>query len=183
MAELDSVGLQRLWAGWKLPAYARGVGADGRPHADLPPADGRSLFETIEQSHLPDEQTYIVWRGPRTFVILNVFPYTSGHVMVLPLIARPSLADLDDATHDELWRTVRTASSAVRTAFGPQGLNIGINEGAAGGGSEPDHLHVHVVPRWSADTNFMTAVAETRVLSQTLRDTWQQLRAIWPVAS
>ncbi len=172
--------LHRLWAGWKLAAWGSGLGADGQPHADLPRADGQSLFETIEQSGLPDNQTYIVWRGLRTFVILNVFPYTSGHLMVLPLKAAPSMHDLDDETFAELWRTVRTASGVLHEAFRPQGLNIGINEGTAGGGSEPDHLHVHLVPRWSADTNFMTAIAGTRVLPQTLEDTWHKVQAVWP---
>ena len=90
------------------------------------------------------------------------------------------LADLDEATYDELWRSVRMASAAIRTAFRPEGLNVGINEGSAGGGSEPDHLHVHVVPRWNADTNFMTAVAETRILPVSLYYTWKQLREAWP---
>jgi len=177
---LDQAQLLRLWAGWKLPAYASGLASDGAPHAKPPKVSGHSLFETIEQSGIPDDQTYIVWRGERTFVILNVFPYTSGHLMVLPLHASVALDDLDDQTFDELWRTVRTASSVLRKSLRPQGLNIGINEGAAGGGSEPDHLHVHVVPRWSSDTNFMSAVAETRVLPQTLRDTWEQLSNAWP---
>ena len=178
--EIDQAYLLRLWAGWKLPAYSSGVGADGRPHADLPRARGKSLFETIEQSGLPDEQTYVLWRGARTFAILNVFPYTSGHLMVLPLVAAASIHDLDEGTHTELWQSVRTACRAVEDAFGPQGMNVGINEGTAGGGSVPDHLHVHVVPRWSADTNFMTAVAETRVLPETLADTWRRLRSAWP---
>jgi diadenosine tetraphosphate (Ap4A) HIT family hydrolase len=173
--------LHRLWAGWKLGTYGTGLGADGQPHANLPRGDGLSLFETIERSGLSDDVTYVVWRGVNTFVILNVFPYTSGHVMVLPTVARPSIHDLDDVVHDELWRTVRLASRAIQDAFRPQGMNIGINEGMAGGGSEPDHLHVHVVPRWTADTNFMTATGSTRVLPQTLRDTWANLVAAWPV--
>lgn len=182
MAESSSpqAHLHRLWAGWKLAAWGTGFGADGHPVADLQPVDGLSLFETIEQSGLPDDITYIVWRGRRTFVILNVFPYTSGHLMVLPLVAHRSLHDLDDETYDDLWRTVRTACRAMNSAFAPQGLNVGVNEGSAGGGSEPDHLHVHVVPRWDADTNFMTAIAETRVLPQSLRDSWQRLRDVWP---
>jgi diadenosine tetraphosphate (Ap4A) HIT family hydrolase len=180
--ELDQAGLVRLWAGWKRAAHGSSFGSDGLPHADLGRLPGKSLFETIEQSGLPDEQTYVVWRGPRTFVILNVFPYTNGHLMILPLRACPHLDDLDDDTYAELWRTVRDASRAVKTALGPQGLNVGVNEGMAGGGSEPDHLHVHVVPRWSADTNFMTAIAEVRVLPQTLGDTWRQLRQAWPAS-
>ncbi len=168
-----------LDSGWRVANWPD-KGGDGLPHANLPREEGKSLFESLEQSDLPDERTYIVWRGERTFVILNVFPYTSGHVMVLPRVALPSLIDLDDDVHDELWRTVRTTMRVVKAAFRPQGMNVGINEGEAGGGSVPSHLHVHVVPRWNADTNFMTAVAEAQVLPMSLRDTWQRLRDAWP---
>lgn len=180
--EMDHAYLMRLWAGWRLPAFGSGSGSDGLPHADLDRASGKSVFETIEQSGLPDDQTYVVWRGQRTFAILNVFPYSSGHLMVLPLVAAASIHDLDEDTHTELWQTVRLASRAVEAGFGPEGMNIGINEGTAGGGSVPEHLHVHVVPRWSADTNFMTSVADTRVLPETLVDTWHRLRMAWPLA-
>jgi ATP adenylyltransferase len=177
---LDQAGLDRIWAGWKLATFGSGVGADGRPHLDPPRPDGLSLFEALERSGLPDDRTYIVWRGERTFCIVNVFPYTSGHVMVLPRRKVATLDGLDAATFRDLWRTVLAASSAVKDAFRPEGLNVGLNEGTAGGGSEPDHLHVHVVPRWNADTNFMTSVAETRVLPMTLTDTWLRLREAWP---
>ena len=88
-----------LASGWRFANWPD-KGGDGLPHANLPREEGKSLFESLEQSDLPDEQTYIVWRGERTFVILNVFPYTSGHVMVLPRVATPSLIDLDDDVHD-----------------------------------------------------------------------------------
>lgn len=171
--------MDHLRAGWKLEHWPR-FGSDGLPHADLPPVEGLSLFETIEQSGLPDDETYVVWRGANTFAILNVFPYTSGHLMVLPLRATPSMIDLDDHVYDELWRSVRSATLAVKAAFNPQGINVGVNEGEAGGGSVPDHLHVHVVPRWNADTNFMTTVGDARVLPVTLVDTWRRLRDHWP---
>ena len=90
---------------------------------------------------------------------------------------------MDDLAEDEffeLWQLVRDASKAVRTAFRPQGMNIGINEGSAGGGSVPDHLHVHIVPRWEADTNFMTSIANARILPVALIDSWHHLRASWP---
>ncbi len=173
---------EHVHAGWRI-GKGPGIGGDDRPHVDLDPVDGVSLFEAIERSGRPDEETYILARRPRTFAILNVFPYTSGHVLVLPLRAVPTLADLDDATYDELWRVVREASSAVRAALSPEGMNIGVNEGAAGGGSVPDHLHVHVVPRWRADTNFMTTAANARVLPVTLADTWAAIRAHWPTAA
>lgn len=146
----------------------------------LAPEPGKSLFETLEQSGRPDDETYVVCRRRSAFVILNVFPYTSGHAMVLPKRATPSILDLSAAEYADLWDLVRLTYEAVGTAFHPEGMNVGINEGKAGGGSVPDHLHVHVVPRWQADTSFMTSVAEARVLPLTLRDSWERLRASWP---
>lgn len=176
----DAAGLSRLWAPWKLSQAGTDRGGDGRPHANVGRRDGQSLFESIEQSGLPDAETYIVWRGPRTFCILNVFPYTSGHVMVLPRQRVATIEGLDAETSIELWRAVGAAAAAVNAAFSPHGLNIGMNVGAAGGASEPDHLHVHVVPRFHADTNFMTSLAETRVLPMTLSETWRRVREAWP---
>jgi diadenosine tetraphosphate (Ap4A) HIT family hydrolase len=173
-------GLGRVWAGWRL-APLEGRSVDGQPTArPLDPVVGLSLFETIEQADLPDEETYVLWRGTRVFALLNVYPYTSGHLMVLPRRAVPSLEDLEPDEHAELWEVVRDAVVAAKAAFRPDGMNVGINLGTAGGGSVPGHLHVHVVPRWSADTNFMTTVAEVRVLPQSLSDSWRRLRDAWP---
>ena len=175
---MDGASLDYLYAGWRI-GQPSGIGGDGQPHVD-PELGGLTLFEAIEQSGRPDEETYILARRPRTFAILNVFPYTSGHMLVLPRQGIAEIDDLDDATFDELWRLVRDAARAVKAALRPEGLNIGVNEGTAGGGSVPDHLHVHVIPRWDADTNFMTSVANTRVLPVTLVDTWTAIRANWP---
>jgi ATP adenylyltransferase len=172
--------LGRVWAGWRL-APLEGRTADGAPQVrPLEAEAGKTLFETIDQSGLPDDQTYVLWRGRRVFALLNVYPYNPGHLMVLPRRAVADLEGLDADEHAELWEAVRSAVRAVRVAFGPDGLNVGVNLGTAGGGSVLDHLHVHVVPRWSADTNFMTAVAEVRVLPQALSDSWARLRAAWP---
>jgi diadenosine tetraphosphate (Ap4A) HIT family hydrolase len=173
--------VEHLFSGWRM-AQPPGIGSDGLPHADPVPAPGQTLFEALESSGLPDEQTYILSRRPATFAILNVFPYTSGHVMVLPRRAARTLDELDEATFAELWSLVREAVRAVNAAFHPEGLNVGCNEGTAGGGSYPEHLHVHVVPRWNADTNFMTTIADARILPVTLADTWAALRRHWPVA-
>ncbi len=177
--ERNEGGMPRLFSGWRL-AHARGLAADGQPHAYVRPAEGLTLFETLEQSDLPDDQTYILYRGPNVYVVLNVYPYTSGHVMAIPNVGVPSIQDLSEEIYIELWNTVRVASQAVKSAFMPHGFNIGVNEGLAGGGSQPDHLHVHIVPRWRADTNFMTTTAEVRILPQTLSQSWQRLRDDWP---
>jgi diadenosine tetraphosphate (Ap4A) HIT family hydrolase len=173
-------GLGRVWAGWRL-APMKGEPVEGsatvRPVRAVP---GLSLFETIDRSGLPDDETYVIWRGERVFALLNVYPYTSGHLMVLPRRAVPDLEQLEPDEHRELWDAVRQAVVACRAAFSPDGLNVGLNLGTAGGGSVPDHLHVHVVPRWSSDTNFMTTVAEVRVLPEALSESWARLRSAWP---
>jgi ATP adenylyltransferase len=171
--------MERVYSGWRL-ATVPGTSADGRPYDLLGPEPGKTLFETIEQSDLGDERTYVLGRRRSAFAVLNVYPYTTGHAMVLPRRGVPSLLDLDEEQHHDLWELVRVTYRAIQDAFRPEGMNVGINEGEAGGGSVPDHLHVHVVPRWSADTNFMTSIAEARVLPMTLADAWSRLRAAWP---
>lgn len=144
-------------------------------------ADGLTLFEGIEQSGLDDEVTYVVWRGDNAFALLNAYPYTSGHVMVLPKKGVAALEDLDDETYTEVMLAVRSAVAAVKTAYAPDGVNVGMNLGAASGAGVPDHLHIHVLPRWSGDTNFISSVADTRVLPEALVDSWRRLRDAWPV--
>lgn len=171
--------MDHIWAGWRFTG-GPGNAADGLPNVQVDPDTGLTLFEALEQSGEPDEKTYIVWRGDACFAMLNVFPYTPGHIMVLPKKATPSIEELDEETFAELWRAVRSATLAVKAAFGPHGVNVGINDGEAGGGSQPEHLHVHVVPRWRSDTNFITTTANARVLPVALVDTWERLRDTWP---
>lgn len=169
-----SVGLARLWAGWRAQYV---TAADDR---NVARGDEGSLFERILDSGLPDEETYVLSRGRRCFAILNAFPYGSGHLMVLPLRA---VAELDELTHDEhaeLWETVRDGVRAVKSAYRPHGVNVGANLGKAAGAGVPGHLHVHVLPRWEGDTNFMTSIGETRVLPEPLAESWRKLRAAWP---
>ena len=99
---------------------------------------------------------------------MNAFPYTNGHLIVLPYREVPDLLDLDAAETAELWATVTTAVDAVRRAFRPDGVNVGLNLGRASGGSVPTHVHVHVVPRWTGDTNFMASVANTQTIPESL---------------
>ncbi len=171
--------MDRVYAGWRM-ATPKDAAADGSDHELITPEPGKTLFETIEQLPLADEETYMIARRRSAFAILNVFPYTSGHVMVLPKRAVINILELSDEEHDDLWQLVRIAYRAVGDAFKPDGMNVGINEGRAGGASQPDHLHVHVVPRWYADTSFTTSVAEIRILPMTLRDSWDRVRACWP---
>ncbi len=170
-------GMARLWAGWRSSYIVR-VSTDS---AEVrPDADGRSLFERILTSDLPDHESGVLHRGDRCFAVLNAYPYGSGHLMVLPKRAVPDLGDLDYDEAAELWRTVHDAVAAIRAAYRPDGVNVGLNLGAGAGAGVPDHLHVHVLARWSGDTNFMTAVANTRVLPETLASSWARIRASWP---
>ena len=169
--------VEHLRAGWRMP-YIRS-GGDG-PAFEVP--DGSTLFETILHSGRPDDETLVVWRGEHSFALLNRYPYTSGHVMVLPQRGVPLLTDLTAEEHAELWEGVRLAAAAITTAYAPDGMNIGANLGRGAGAGFPDHLHVHVLPRWEGDTNFMTAVADARVLPETLADAWLRIRDAWPVA-
>lgn len=165
-------------AGWRL-GKPEGIGSDDRPHVLLEAEPNKTLFETIEQSGLPDERTYVLDRSSHSFAIMNVFPYTNGHLMVLPRVAVARMDQLDDAQYVDLWAMVRHATSAIERAINPDGLNVGLNQGRAAGASQPDHLHVHVVPRWAADTSFITTAAGVRVLPVPLVDMWRSIRAEW----
>lgn len=175
------MGLDHLWAGWRTTYIdsITGTADDGGIITPIPQDEG-SLFERILR--LPDDEGYIVHRGVRAAVLLNAYPYTSGHALVLPNRAVADLGQLDDDEHLELWSLVRSTVAAVQTAYRCQGINVGMNLGEAGGAGVPDHLHVHVLPRWLGDTNFMTSVAETRVMPEPLDRSWQKLRAAFPVA-
>jgi ATP adenylyltransferase len=142
-------------------------------------AAGHSLFERILVADATDRDKGIVAVGDRCFVLLNRFPYTSGHLMVLPRRAVASLEDLDPDEHAELWATVRHAVVALKGAFACDGVNVGLNLGEAAGGSQSDHLHVHCVPRWLGDANFIGIAAETRVLPVSLEEAWDRLSAVW----
>jgi ATP adenylyltransferase len=145
-------------------------------------AAGRTLFERIlaGADEEGDVAAGIVHRGRSCFALLNLFPYTSGHLMVLPNRAAGALHELDADEHEELWSTVRDAVTALQRAFECEGVNVGLNLGAAAGGSQSDHLHVHCVPRWQGDANFIGVTAETRVLPISLADAGEALRAAWP---
>jgi len=123
-----------------------------------------------------DASTYVVRRGERCFVMLNAFPYTNGHVMIAPYEHVGSLADLEPATAAELTALTQESLRAVTEAYGPDGFNIGVNQGKVAGAGVEHHVHQHVVPRWDGDTNFMPVIGDARVLPQSLADSYEQLR-------
>lgn len=173
--------MERLWNGWRN-AYVVSSGAAGGVGADDATSGRGSVFTRILQSGRADEETYIVHRGRETFAILNAFPYAVGHVLVLPYREVSELELLTPSETADLWSTVTSAVQAVKIAYRPEGLNVGINLGKPAGGSVSQHLHVHVLPRWGGDVNFMEAIANTRTLPEPLIDTAAKIRAAWPAA-
>jgi ATP adenylyltransferase len=141
-----------------------------------------SVFTRILDSGLTDEESRIVHRGELVFSILNAYPYGTGHLLVMPYREVGALPDLTPEESSELWAEVQDAVRAVTAAYRPDGVNVGFNLGEAAGAGVPDHLHAHVLPRWHADSNFMTSVAEARVLPEALGATWEKLRAAWEAA-
>jgi len=123
-------------------------------------------------------ENLIVLRGHRAFVILNLYPYTSGHLMVAPFDHAAGLEELDEAARAEMMELATRCMAVLRELYHPQGFNMGINIGEAAGAGVVGHVHVHIVPRWVGDTNFMSATASTRVLPELLEDTYQRVRAV-----
>ncbi len=172
--------LDRLWAGWRSPYVTGTSGAE----SDAPDASGADdcVFCRITASGPPSVDNGVLWVGPTTLVVLNAYPYASGHLMALPLRHVRTLGELTDAEGAELWSALRRGVAALEAAYHPEGVNLGANLGRAAGAGIPSHLHLHAVPRWVGDTNFMTTVAESRVLPETLASSWERLHAAWPGA-
>ena len=129
-----------------------------------------------------DPENYIVYRGRLNFIVLNRYPYTSGHLMVVPYQHTPTMANVADDTLTEMILLVRQAEEHLRANYHPDGLNMGINIGKAAGAGVAGHLHMHVLPRWVADANFMTSAGETRVLPEDLSVTYEKLSRAWQSA-
>ena len=175
------MSLEHLWAGWRreyiVEATAR-ERAGGISHDETD-----CVFCRLAASGAPSEDNLVVWRGESTFVVMNAYPYASGHVLVLPLRHVGALADLTTAEAAELWSATQAAVTAIEAAYDPDGLNMGANLGRAAGAGLPAHVHLHVLPRWAGDTNFMTAVAGVRVLPESLAVSWRRLHEAWPATA
>lgn len=125
-----------------------------------------------------DRRRLVVTRRAHAFVILNKYPYTNGHVMVVPRVHTDQVETIDDASFTSLHALLRETIAAVREAYRPAGLNVGMNMGEAAGAGIAAHVHWHVLPRWKGDVNFMPAIADTKVISESLEDTWERLAAL-----
>jgi ATP adenylyltransferase len=159
---MGRVASDRLWAPWRLQ-YVTGGGSDECIFCSKP-----ALGD--------DAEALIPHRGEHCYVMLNLYPYTSGHVMVAPYDHTADLTDLDRDTACELTDLTRLSLRALEAAYHPDGYNVGVNLGRAAGAGIEVHVHQHVVPRWAGDTNFMTVTGETRVLPQSLEDSYRVLQ-------
>ncbi len=157
--------MERLWSPWRL-AYVTGT-SDAR---------GCVFCDALSSG---DAAPLILFRGEACYVILNLYPYNNGHLMVVPYRHVPSLAGCSSAELSEMIELTRRAELALGEAYHPQGLNVGINIGRPAGAGVVDHVHIHAVPRWTGDTNFMSVVGQVRVLPEELEETARRLRPIF----
>ena len=157
--------MERLWAPWRMRYIENADAAPGCIFCTKP-AESR------------DDENLILWRGQWTFIILNAFPYANGHLMVTPYQHTANLDDLADEELLEMMTAARRGVSLLQTAFKPDGFNIGINMGRVAGAGIADHVHIHVVPRWNGDTNFMPVLGDVRVIPESLQVVYDRLKAI-----
>lgn len=183
--------MDRLWTPWR---YAYITGDKKRLRQGVPveldgyPEDHRSVFlnmigsvqwairESVMSATQAEKAAGVLLQAEHNFICLNAFPYTSGHVMVVPYQHLDSLAKLPSEAAIEMMALAQRMETALRATYRPDGINLGMNLGEAAGAGVAEHLHLHVLPRWFGDSNFMTATAETRVLPESLDITWERLR-------
>lgn len=154
-----------LWAPWRM-SYVQRI-TTGKPGGDI------FVDLPAEQD---DAKNFILFRGHSAFVMLNAFPYASGHLLIAPFRQVPDIADMNDEELLEINQLVARCTRWLRSAYKPEGFNIGINMGNAAGAGIPVHIHWHVVPRWNGDVSFMTSIGNVRVMPQSLEDTYAKLR-------
>ncbi len=159
---------QNLWAPWRM-AYLRDL--ERRADRDTPLVSGDSSASFLTdywKSPQDDERHLVVFRNDQGMILLNRYPYANGHLLTALGEARPTLLDYEPAQRREFWNLVELAAALMQRTLSPQGINFGINQGEAAGAGVPGHLHAHLVPRWSADTNFITVVGAVRVIPDAL---------------
>ena len=158
--------MEQLWAPWRMKYV------NNQEHT------GECVFCSAAQ-HEDGPENLVVYRYNYSFVILNRFPYTSGHLMVVPFAHQSSIEALDAATRGEVMELVNRAMLVIRAEYHPEAFNLGANIGAAAGAGIAEHVHFHVVPRWGGDTNFMSAVGDTRVIPEELSETYRRIAERW----
>ncbi|HQE92281.1 MAG TPA: HIT domain-containing protein [Anaerolineae bacterium] len=158
--------MKQLWAPWRM-SYLRGEDEK---------VPGCLFCHKVTQE---DAVEHILYRGTSCFVVLNRFPYTNGHMMIVPYMHTGMLEALDEATLLEMMQLVQHSLRLLRQVFHPQGFNLGVNEGSVAGAGVAEHVHLHIVPRWAGDANYMTVIGETRVIPQSLEDTYATFRPLF----
>ncbi len=158
--------MERLWSPWRARYIASGVDAQR----------DECVFCLLAAHPEDDEQNFVLHRGEYAFVVLNLYPYISGHLMVIPYLHTSEFDSTAKEITDELMDLTKKSQTALREVYAPSGFNMGMNLGHAAGAGIADHLHIHLLPRWSGDTNFMTTVGESRVLPEDLPTTYAKLR-------
>jgi ATP adenylyltransferase len=156
--------LQRLWAPWRFGYVAGAEPLEGCPFCVLPARDPSR-----------DAESLILHRGDHAFVIFNAYPYNPGHLMVVPFAHEADLETLEDEVAAEVWELARLSVAVLKSRLRAQGVNLGMNLGTAGGAGIADHLHLHAVPRWGGDTNFISVVGAARVLPKALDELYEEL--------
>jgi ATP adenylyltransferase len=156
--------MDQLWSPWRFSYVSEGTKTQGCILCEK-----TALDASYDREHL------ILHRARRNFVILNLYPYTTGHALIVPYAHVAKLTDLDRETLGEMMELAQTTQAALEAVYHPQGYNLGINQGRAAGAGIADHLHLHLLPRWNGDTNFMTVVGETRVQPEDLQTTYDKL--------
>ena len=162
--------MKRMWSPWRSQYIQSFSSAPKRKRKE-------SLFRAALRSR-DDEKNLVVWRGKKCFVIMNRFPYNSGHVMIVPNRQTADVQDLTRAELTEIMQTAQRAMKALDALMHPQGYNFGANFGRPAGAGIDDHVHFHVVPRWNGDTNFMPVLSDTKVISEDMNVTWSKLRKL-----
>lgn len=155
-----------LWNPWRYD-YIKG---------DRPEVDTTCVFCDLANDSARDEERFILKRAEYNFVVLNLFPYSTGHLLIVPYEHLALLDQTTDQTASEMMALTKSAQTALSDAYSPHGFNLGMNLGNAAGAGVADHLHMHILPRWGGDVNFMTAIGGTRNIPETLSDTYRKLK-------
>ncbi len=163
--------MKKLWAPWRMTYIKEALQKEAGEECIL-----CSIGKAVDADNEPN---LVLARGKYVFLILNKFPYNNGHLMVVPYKHAGGFSELSDEAVLELWRYAERAVDVLKKSFNPDGFNIGFNLGRVAGAGIEDHIHLHIVPRWSGDTNFMPILSDTKVISQALSDTWAELSKCW----
>lgn len=160
--------MDRLWSPWRYEYIKSGSNEQsGQP--------GACVFCSLQQNPADDEKNLIVHRAAHNFIVLNLYPYVSGHLLIVPYAHLGELDTAPKETTDELMDLTKRCQTILRDAYRPDGFNLGMNLGRSAGAGVADHIHLHILPRWTGDANFMSTIGETRVIPEDLKETYRRL--------